>query len=613
MTGPQERKSHAVNRQRRQQGEFNIQEATHGHNKPRVAFLFLEALCASVLVSCSFCTALYCQEQPASQEIGAQAGRFKRESEQKQSFGNDKQTKPARIEPPDAKTTPDAGKVSFVLRQVDITGITVFDPKTFIPLSSIYQKYIGKEVTFDDFAPLVEGIKKQYKQKGYYTTIVYIPEQEIRDGRIEVRVVEGRMGKLTIEDNRYFSTALIRKFFHTGPGQVLDFKALQRDILRLNQNSDLEVKAIVSAGSEPQTSDIALKIKDRLPWHIGAGIDNLGTPVIGTLRTSLSLRSSNATGHLDELFTSVLLSSRASGEFLGYRVPVDSYGASIGFEATNFRMKLGKELKSLDISGESSIYSPYISRQLSLSENFSSDITAGLDIVSVRKKRDHAVEANDQLRVPFVGMNMVMTDTLGGAGETRFGPKISFGTEDFLGASSRNHPSASRPGADGFFAKYEHTIRRVQKMPFESYLNLRSQLQLANRTLPPTEQFQLGGVYSVRGYPEGDYLADVGGSMSAEWIFPCYVIPRSWKLARSQVLLRNQIEPLVFVDAGGGRLKKTLPGEEAHKFLLGVGAGFRIRVYNNVFLRLEWAKHLGDEPAGGAGQATFRFALQTEM
>jgi len=92
-------------------------------------------------------------------------------------------------------------------------------------------------------------------------------------------------------------------------------------------------------------------------------------------------------------------------------------------------------------------------------------------------------------------------------------------------------------------------------------VQIRSQFQAASHTLPTSEQLQLGGESSVRGYPEGDYLADTGGDMETEWYFPMYPFPASWKLRNSDVNLRHQIEPFVFYDMGGEELVKAYSGE----------------------------------------------------
>jgi hemolysin activation/secretion protein len=145
-----------------------------------------------------------------------------------------------------------------------------------------------------------------------------------------------------------------------------------------------------------------------------------------------------------------------------------------------------------------------------------------------------------------------------------------------------------------------------------SYMSIRTQLQLASRTLASSEQFQLGGADSVRGYPEGDYLADSGGCVNFDWFFPSYFIPETWKLKGQDMPLRRQIEPVLFVDLGGGKLKRTLTGERDDKFLAGVGAGIRLN-FKLFSLRLDWAKAIGDKQTSGSGPSTFYFTFQSEI
>ena len=305
------------------------------------------------------------------------------------------------------------------------------------------------------------------------------------------------------------------------------------------------------------------------------------------------------------------------GNSLSYTVPLGTYGTKFGLDATYFKMKIGKEFKPFDITGKTQIYTPHISWELALSEFSSANANVGLDIKSIQKETEGAITASDQLRIPYFGFDFAGTDSFG---QTSFSPKFDFGTSNFLGASSRNHTTAGRADTCGFFFKYEQYLRRIQRMPFKSYLVIQSQFQVASHTLPSSEQFQLGGENSIRGYPEGDYIADIGGNLkldwnlSPDWTFPFSLMPESWKLPYSDTPLRNQIEPIVFTDMGGGKLKTTLAGEKTEKFLMGMGCGFRIHFYNAAYLKLEWAKNVGGgRPTSGSGPSTFYISFQTEI
>lgn len=551
------------------------------------------------------------QNIPPGQEPAAQAARFQAESERKARELEKKKGKAPDVEIEEEKEAPPVEKeMRFVLKEVKVTGAKKFEASFFLPA---YQSYLYKEVTFKDLSDIADRIKAEYKRKGYLTTVVFIPEQNIVDGVVEIRVAEGEFGKLKIEGNKYFGSNLIKKYIHSKKNEILDLYVLQKDILRLNQNPDLQVKTVVSAGEEPDTSDVTMKVDDKFPFHAGASFDNQGTRLTGKDRTSVSVRHTNLTGHNDSVFANIQFTRSSSGEFVSYLLPADTLGSIIGLNFTYFEMKLGEEFKSFDITGKTLIFTPHVSRELYLSEDIQANVDIGLDIKSITKKTGTQTTADDQLRLPYLDFDFSETDGFGGGGQTSFSPKFIFGTSGFLGASKRGHPTTSRSGTGGAFFVYEHSISRVQRMPFESYMSIRSQFQAGSTSLPSSEQFQLGGANSVRGYPEGDYVADWGANLTFDWVFPMYLIPKEYKLPRSETPLRNQIQPVAFMDLGGGGLKKPLTGESKEKFLMGLGGGLKISLYNKLSARLEWAKDVGDKPTSGSGASTFYVTIQGEI
>ena len=559
-----------------------------------------------ILYSAISYTHIFAADVPPGQEPGAQAERYKYDVDKEKQRLEHKTPKAPDIKIEKEKAMPVEGGVSFELKEIRVTGSTIFKQQDF---RKIYEPYLGKKVTFSDLDAISKKIEFKYNEKGYLTTSVYIPEQDIKDGVIEIRVAEGKMGKISIKGNKWFSSDFIERFFHVKKNEILNIKTLTRDILRLNKNPDFEVKAVISQGKEPQTSDISLKIDDKLPWHAGFLEDNSGSRLTGKYRSMFSIRSSNVSGLGDTVFLNTLYSDNSSAESVSYTIPIGTYGTKFGVDITYFKMKLGKEFKPFDITGNTQIYTPHFSWELALAEDFEGYADLGLNIKSIKKEQDGDLTAKDQLRIPYFGFDFVKRDA---QGQTSFSPRFNFGTSGFLGASSRDQDLLSRAGTGGSFFKYEQSLNRIQRMFLDSYMLIRTQLQLASRTLDSSEQFQLGGANSVRGYPEGDYLADAGGCVNFDWFFPLYIIPETWKLSGQEIPLRRQIEPVLFVDLGGGELKRTLPGERDDKFLAGVGGGLRLN-FKLFSLRLDWAKGVGDKQTSGSGPSTFYFTFQSEI
>ncbi|MFA5119200.1 MAG: POTRA domain-containing protein [Candidatus Omnitrophota bacterium] len=545
-------------------------------------------------------------EQPA-----AQGSRFKSESEQNKKSSEKKKAKVPVIELEKEKETPVPGQgVSFVLKNVRITGSTIFSPDE---LSFAYKNYIGRQVVFNDIERIASVVKSRYKKKGYLTSDVYIPEQDVARGEVEIRVSEGKTGEIKLEGNKWFSRPLLEKYIHSKRNELLNIFTLQKDLLRLNQNPDLELAAVLSAGEEPATTDIILKVRDNFPYHAGYSYDNQGTRLVGKSRNSLVFRGTNFSGHNDFLIVNTLKSETSLGEFFSYTLPLGTNGARLGFDFTNFYLRLGSEYKDADITGTTQIFTPHVSSELFLSPDFQAYADLGVDIKSIKKKSGGDTVTNDQIRSFYGALDFAKIDSFLGGGQTIYSPRFSFFTKDWLGASSRDHPSASRSGAGGFFFKYEQALSRIQRAPGDSFISVRSQFLAASRTLPSSEQLQLGGAHSVRGYPEGEYLADIGAFLNVEWVFPGYFFPKGYKLPRANLPLRDQFQPVIFFDLGEGKLKKTGEGERHTMTLMGAGAGIRFQFNKNLFLRLDWAKRLGQKPSSGQGPSNFYITCQLEI
>lgn len=549
---------------------------------------------------------LFAQSPPPGSDAGAQAQRYKTGVDEEKKRLEFKKPKPPDIT---VEEKPEEGITkgpSFVLKGLKVSGSTIFDTQE---LELIYGPFIGRTVSYNDLNNIISLIKDKYKEKGYLTTTAYLPEQNISGGLVEIRVQEGKMGTLTIENNRWAKDALIRRFVHSKKNEILNLKILEKDVLRLNKWNDFDVKTVISPGQEPGTSDITFKIDDQNPNHIGIGYDNQGTRLVGKLRNSLSLRSSNLSGRGDTIFLNSTYSSLSFGQSLAYELPLGTDGTKLGFEYTYYKMRIGKEYKDSNIRGKTFIYTPYLTKELFLSEAYEGYAHLGMDIKCIYKTQEEIVTSDDQLRMPYLSFDFSNTDS---QGVTSFSPQTTFSTQNFIGASSRNHPTTSRSGTGGFFVKYEQNLSRIQKMPWGTYLSLRSDFQIASHTLPSSEQIQFGGANSVRGYPEGDYLADIGGSLNMEWVFPMFLIPKTWTAPGSVSPLQDRIQGVFFVDMGGGHLKKVLPGERPNKFLASVGGGLRVRLVKGFYLRLDWAQRVGDRPTPDSGPSTFHITFQYE-
>jgi hemolysin activation/secretion protein len=191
--------------------------------------------------------------------------------------------------PATVTNTPAHPAPTFEVRSYLIEGNTVLPPEKFGLLSN----YTGRV----EFARVREGLGKLqllYRDLGFATISVTLPQQKLTNGIVRVKVVEGKLAKIKVEGNRHFSTNnILRALPSLDTNILLNTKWFQPELDRANANSDRQIYPVISPGLEPGTSDLTLKVKDRLPLHGHIEVNDKSTPNTPLLRLDSAVQYGN--------------------------------------------------------------------------------------------------------------------------------------------------------------------------------------------------------------------------------------------------------------------------------------------------------------------------------
>jgi len=124
-------------------------------------------------------------------------------------------------------------------------------------------------------------------------------------------------------------------------------------------------------------------------------------------------------------------------------------------------------------------------------------------------------------------------------------------------------------------------------------------------TLPSSEQFQIGGFNTVRGYPQGEFLGDYGALLRTELSFPIYGMPKDWRLPYQKKSLYDVTRLVGFYDVGTAHLRGALPGEASEKDIAGAGVGIRMRLFDRLNAQVGWGVPLTEQPSDGSENALY--------
>jgi hemolysin activation/secretion protein len=563
-------------------------------------------LCGVMILSCAT-PLLAATDADPKESAGAEQAFFQQEQEFRKRVLQRRLEERAKveIEAPEKAEGLKEGK-AFKLQSVTLTGNDSIPSEVF---SSLIQKYTGKEVYMSDLRALATEIKRYYRDAGYIAAYVYLPPQTIVAGNVEIAVIEGRLGAIEVTGNKWFSKKVIKRFIRLSSGQVIFYENLRSALLFINKHRDVQVKAILKPGKETGTTDLEIATKDKFPVHPGVDVNNLGTSNTGKTRVGFSLSDTNLFGQMDQLSSRFQLGSRVWAIGADYNIPVHSSGTLVGISYSRSSVELGGDFESLGINGAATTYSIYALQPVLRKSWTEASLNLGFDWKSAKNTTRNVKSGVDELRILNLGVNLEFMDRWG---KTYFPNSFHEGFSGFLGASHKDDPGATRPGTGGQFFIYRSSLMRYQRLPWGMMYTFRSQLQLTNDALAPSEQLRLGGAFAVRGYPEGEYLADYGAFMTNELYIPTYFFPKDWKLPRSQEPLRQQIQGVPFFDFGGGCLRKPMTGEKNSRTLAGAGLGVRIRMFDKVYARIQWATPTGSRASNGS-ETAFYYGVSAEL
>lgn len=545
------------------------------------------------LIFCGlFCPNAFSAENPtqeAQQQLVSQAETF-REEVQKPVEAPEKK---AEIVSPEEKPAAEEEKAGpeFFIKEIKLEGNTLFSAEELKPLWAPYE---NRTLHFSELKILAKSLTEYYRSRGYTTSRAFVPPQKIENGVVIIKILEGRIHKVSVEGNKYFDRRTYEDAVPFRQNDIFHYPALENSLYFLNQKADREVKAYLMPGETLGASDIVLKVKETNPLHAFYELNNHGTKLTHRARSIFHLDHNNLTGHEDILNSGYSTAEEGAfnAGFLAYSYPLEKRGTTLRLETSYAKSKIVKHFKSSDISGGYLSFSPSVSQVFIKRPDFMLEGLLSFEMKDSKTLLGDSKLSFDRIRMLSVGPQMTWRDR---SGKTFLTSELHWGIPGFLGSLEAGDPHASIANSGGEFHYYTVSAIRVQRLPGRSFLLLKTSGQWTNNSLPSPEQYRAGGAFTVRGYPESEAIGDYGYNLSAEYQIPAFFFPDDWIVPRTELKWKDAIRLVGFVDAGKTFLReKSLPTDTKDKFLLGAGFGVRVDIAKNFSLQTDLGFPLGD-------------------
>jgi hemolysin activation/secretion protein len=190
--------------------------------------------------------------------------------------------------PPGAKAKVET---PFTVRGYEIHGDTLLSTNT---LMSLLVKYTGTNITSTNIFHARNDLQLEYRDRGYPTVSVVVPQQRLTNGIVHIQVFEGRLASILVTGNRFFtSNNVMRALPSLHTNMILSSPVFQAELDRANANQNRQIYPELEAGPVNDTTTLRLRVKDRLPLHARIDLDNQNTPNTPDLRLNSSLTYDN--------------------------------------------------------------------------------------------------------------------------------------------------------------------------------------------------------------------------------------------------------------------------------------------------------------------------------
>lgn len=422
----------------------------------------------------------------------------------------------------------DGYKVVFVvvenlpIKEISIEGNTVVSEEEMREVMVLQEGQIFcQKILKND----VDRISQLYKDRGYL--LINIKDINFdEEGKLWIKISEGRLEKIVIEGNDKTKEKVITREINIEPGDLFNFETARKslqNIYNLGYFDDVSMK--LEPGSEEDTIVLVIKVieKNTGKFGIGAGY-NSEEGLMGFT----SYEENNLFGGGQKIQAKVELGGRTTYK-LSFLEPW------LGGTPTSFGFEVYDTIKHKEDKEEEVILAEYDEERL------------GGRLIFGRKISD-SVKLGLEFKVERVTHDLISgtlpEDTDEGLTNSLV-PTFSYDTRDnvFEPTSGWYH-SFSLEKAGGFlggdydFSKYNLTLRAYISTQFiedivdigsikkitdnlsKGVLALRAMGGMADTDLPSFAAYQVGGMNTVRGYDFGEFSGDKSLVFNVEYRFP---------------------------------------------------------------------------------------------
>lgn len=412
------------------------------------------------------------------------------------------------------QTTLPTEKPCFVLSAISLEGAHAAQ---FGFIRRYLEKYRGRCAGQQGLALLAHRASDLLIARGFVTSRLVIPPQNLRHGQLRVVLIAGTLGRVRLAPG---SRAVDwRSAIPLRPGDVINLRAIEQGLEQLKRVPSQDVKIDIAPGQSPGTSDLVLTAVRSKPWRVTLNMDDAGSNATGKEQGGVTLALDQPFGINDLLSVGVSNTvggyrgeKGTRGNHMSYSLPRGNWTFSLDASKYGYRQPVTGSLQTFSFTGTSQSTSFSATRLLQRDARGKTSIELDVGVRDARSYVD-GVEIATQRRLTSSA-------------------ELALVHRRYLGHAQLDARLAYRRGTPWFGAQWEGAFdggptHRYGLTTLDASLSLPFQLgsralfwlselhaQATGDHLYVEDDLAIGNRYSVRGF---DGNATLGGERGAYW------------------------------------------------------------------------------------------------
>lgn len=470
-------------------------------------------------------------------------------------FEKSEQQAPIRFDVQKPELLPtESSKHCIPIKKITYKNITLL-PETEV--ESITQAYLSQCVDESTLKNLLNELSTLFLEKGYITSRVYIKEQDISQGEIELTAIEGKIEAIQSPSSD------IALAFDSQKGEYLNLKELETALSIVNRlpSNSATMKLIPSEATVGETT-IALDNNKTKPYGFEISANNFGSDKTGKEQLSLRLNYDNLFNINDQILLNLnstdhhFQNENSKGNSIGYSLPIGTVIYTFSYTESDYKQLVPSGTSHYKTDGHTKTYDLSATKELYHNQANTFNIGAFISSYDVETYMSDSLMDTSSYRLTKTGLSLDYT--------YRSSDFFSFILVKYIQGTDwfgNHNPTA----LDEKYSAFQLDLSIMKAIDALRYkLNFHG--QYSDDQLFSVNQLSIGGAYSVRGYQSDGLSGNSGYYLRNELSYPSFA---------KELISFVDLTPYIALDNGyirkeddseGGRLLSSSIGLQANKY-----------------------------------------------